>query len=125
MMHRLLLALIVGLAGIGFSCTGDGTDEPDIAEPTPIDCASEAETWDGFAAAFVADNCIGCHSDSNVAGARGGAPAGVDFDTEAEVLRRRDDILRFATGPSPIMPPGGGPDDASRRRFQGFLQCTP
>jgi len=75
---------------------GTGFDEP-LCNAQP--------TWDDFAHPFVEAHCLRCHSVSRRGFARGGAPIGVDFDTEADLARHEAAVrLQVRSG---RMPPDG------------------
>jgi hypothetical protein len=92
----------------------------DTADPCSL------RTWDTVGAPFVATWCAPCHSGALPVAERSGAPYGVDFDDEADVIARRE---RFqaraidAAGTPAAMPPSGGPDAALLARVQTWLIC--
>lgn len=77
-------------------------------------------TWDNFGHGFVLTYCQGCHAD--LTPDRHGAPPGLSFATEAEVLASRDRVLATVQGET--MPPAGGVDDAAIARLATWLECA-
>lgn len=73
-------------------CLGDGTLD-DVA-----DCAATGQE-------LLAIHCLGCHSSALGDGQRGGAPRGLDFDTDDDV-RRHESAIRSAAIDGGAMPPG-------------------
>ncbi len=49
-------------------------------------------TYDDFAAPLVEEHCLRCHSVDRTGFGRNGAPVGVNFDTEADLLRHENAI---------------------------------
>lgn len=129
----LLAALLLLLPG----CDDNKTDEP---APTPaVDAGMDAEpggegdagpcddpdlTWARIGEPYVLNWCTGCHSAALEAGRRSGAPVGIDFNTEADVLRQADRFLARATGDTPTMPPVGGPTEHERTQVEAWLRCA-
>jgi hypothetical protein len=99
------------------ACLGDGTlDEP-------ADC-------DATGSQLIDTHCLGCHTKARVGGERGGAPEGLDFDTEADVLRHRD-AIREAAIERQSMPPGRPFSTCERETLAAHLrtldggECAP
>ena len=86
------------------SCSSKTTDSAvPTADCTTVDSADV--TWDSWAQGFFMTWCQSCHSATTQD--RHGAPAGIDFDTESEVMVWRDRIIiRVIEAQS--MPLGGG-----------------
>lgn len=75
-------------------------------ESSPAECADlPAVTWDGWAHGFFLNYCTSCHSAA--APDRHGAPAGMDFDSEAQV-RAALASVRASVIEAKTMPVGGG-----------------
>ena len=92
--------------------------------PAPIDCSREPPLeWDNYAAGFFAKNCNGCHSSALEGDARYGAPAGMDFDTEAASVSPADRI-RARVVDDETMPPGGGLVASEMRMIDEWLMCA-
>lgn len=86
----------------------------------PLACEPSAATWDNFTAGFIAGRCSSCHGSAAVD--RHGAPEGVHFDTEAEVLGQLDAIedTVFERG---SMPPAGGLTEVESDHLAEWLAC--
>jgi uncharacterized membrane protein len=80
-----------------------------------------AVSWDAWADGFVATHCRACHSASSPD--RHGAPEGVDFDVEDDLLRHgarvRARVLEEGT-----MPIGGGVPQDELTRLDAYLSCV-
>lgn len=104
-------------------------DDPEPTSPTTPDpptgdtgpCA-DAPEWPE-AQGFVRTWCLPCHSAEVEGVDRQGAPAGVDFDTYAQVFAWREAIEQRATGPDLDMPPVPGASDEAVARFAEWLAC--
>lgn len=104
--------MLAALALLG-GCADEG------AEPS---CDSgEAVDWGGFADGFFATYCRSCHSAG--LSERYGAPEGVDFDTEAEVLAQAERIRARALDEGD-MPPGGGVVTGDLALLTRYLDCV-
>jgi len=88
--------------------------------PGPCDTGVR-QSWETFGQGFVVSQCQGCHA--STAPDRYGAPEGVVFDTEEDVIVFSERILARATGPDADMPPGGGPIEEDRVRLERWLRC--
>jgi len=64
--------------------------------------------------------CRSCHTSSLTGADRNGAPADINFDTEAEVMALADIVVSQAANV-----PGGGPSDADLRLLSAWLQGCP
>ncbi len=90
----------------------------------PEECADAPEvTWDNHGHAFVTTYCVSCHSAHNTT-QRYGAPIGVDFDTEDDLLRQADRV-RVRVLEEQTMPVGGGVFEDDRYLLQMYLDCPP
>jgi uncharacterized membrane protein len=97
-------------------CAGDEVDS------SAAYCAEAPDvTWGGFVHGFVVTYCTSCHSVNNTEG-RYGAPEGVDFDSEADMVdqaaRVRVRVLEEAS-----MPIGGGVYEADLSLLDAYLTC--
>ena len=90
-------------------------DEFAICEEAP------AVTWNNWAEGFFLTWCRGCHS----AGAadRHGAPEGLDFDNEEDILFWQSSI-RIAVLEAGSMPLGGGVFEDELYLLEVYLDCT-
>jgi hypothetical protein len=100
------------------------------AGPAPEDCPTIELDYAGFADGFFAMNCRSCHSASRSGDARMGAPANLNYDSEAEISSARDRI-RQAAVVDKRMPPRKKLSDCSIERLASYLDqltvpvCTP
>ena len=118
MKHLALLCLaIAGLSG----CNDDE------GRPTGATCPTASPpTYADFGRTFFATYCMGCHSAA--ANDRHGAPAELNWDTQAEVDAHLAEIDReAASGPSAtnrLMPEAEpDPTDDERKTLGEFLAC--
>lgn len=88
----------------------------------PICDGAETVTWESQAHAFMTTYCVSCHSVYNTE-ARYGAPEGVDFDTEADVVRQKARVIARVIEEE-SMPVGGGVYDADLYLLDVYLSCT-
>lgn len=92
-------------------------------EPVEADtCAQAGLDYATAGGPFLTTYCRSCHSVDSPE--RRGAPAGVDFDTEAQALRYADAIARTVLEDG-SMPVGGGVPERDLERLRGWLACTP
>lgn len=115
----LALALAMALAGGLWGCgDGAGGASPDgfCAEDWPH------ESWATFGQGFMTAYCRSCHGAESTE--RLGAPAGVDFDTEAQALMWAPRILARTVGDAADMPPAGGPPPETLLRLRIWLECS-
>lgn len=113
--------LLLSLAG----CPLPPYDKPDTSSPAEsvadVCVGAQATSWESFGGAFIAEECLGCHSVG--AADRQGAPAGVDFDTVEQTWDFADEILLLAGSDPPSMPPDQGTTAADRERLRWWLGC--
>lgn len=106
------------VAGLAVLLTG--CDRP--APAASADCADlPAVTWDGWAHGFFLNYCTSCHSAS--APDRHGAPAGMDFDSEAQV-RAALATIRSSVVEAQTMPVGGGVLEDDLVLLGVWLDCS-
>ncbi|MBX2799348.1 MAG: hypothetical protein KTR31_16855 [Myxococcales bacterium] len=98
---------------LALSCGGSGAPEA---------CPDDL-TWETFGDAYMTSWCTSCHHPALQDTLRGGAPAGMNFDTYDEVAALEVLIRSSATGEQARMPPGGGPTAAQRDRLLQWLDC--
>jgi uncharacterized membrane protein len=84
----------------------------------PLDCTGL--DWDSVGAPFVFTYCTGCHATTSAN--RGGAPAGVDFDTYAGVIEWLERVEVRAVELR-NMPPTGGPPEYELEQFGDWIRC--
>jgi hypothetical protein len=115
-----LAAVLLATACGGAGC---GTAAVDSAGPAAEDSCGEAAsftTWDNWGEGFFAGYCRTCHSAATAD--RRGAPAAVNFDSEAEVEAQLAAIERTVLDDG-TMPVGGGVPDVELERLRAFLAC--
>ena len=96
---------------------GSGCHEPAATDA----CVESGLTWESFGVGFTATYCRSCHSAATPD--RRGAPAGIDFDTEADVRGFADSIRRTVLDEG-SMPIGGGVQPLDLARLDDWLACT-
>ena len=99
-----MMALVVWGHMLLSGCTHT-PQAPDTAPPT-TECVRTV-SWQAWGQGFFMTWCQACHSQTT--SARNGAPEGIDFDTEAQVLTLLDAVSETVLV-SRSMPVGGGPD---------------
>jgi uncharacterized membrane protein len=114
--HRLAIAALLA-AGCGDDI-GGGTPPPD-----PDACEASYLDHSTFGEPFLLDWCSGCHSAALPATMRQNAPADVNFDTIEDVRRFGDRIAARGAGPTPTMPPAGGPSAEERALLAEWISC--
>jgi uncharacterized membrane protein len=99
--------------------TSASSPEPEDTGADPCDTAPEV-SWSGWAQGFFRGYCTSCHS----AGIpdRWGAPEGLNFDTEDEVLGLAVQI-RSAVLDRQTMPIGGGVLQDDLELLEVYLDC--
>ena len=109
--------LSVFLFGLG-SCK---TPEPSswIDDAVCID----APSWESFAQGWLRTQCTSCHGSALGPPQRQGAPEGVNFDTYASTVSYGPDILVWAVGDSPPMPPAGQTNPDMQEQLAEWVQC--
>jgi mono/diheme cytochrome c family protein len=116
MKKALFLAFLLGACGGGDS--GTGSDCPTASAPTYVT----------FGKTFFDTYCTSCHSSARTGTMRGGAPAGLNYDTLEGIRKDLSGIDgEAAAGPNgtntgmPISLPR--PSDAERTTLGQFLAC--
>lgn len=98
----------------------DGGGGDDTATPEE-DCTGVPQlSWDAWGDGFFATYCRSCHALS--APDRHGAPDGVDFDVEADVIAQAERV-RARTLDLGTMPLGGGVPQADLDALDAYLRC--
>ena len=88
----------------------------------PIDCAeAPTVTWNNWGDGFFHTWCQSCHSAET--SDRNGAPEGVNFDLESDVIAQQD-LVRWAVLETGFMPLGGGLDSDTSLLLEIYLDCT-
>jgi cytochrome c5 len=87
----------------------------------PSDCAdAPGVTWESWGEGFFTTWCQACHTVTTVE--RNGAPPGVDFDTEADVVFWSASV-RQAVLEAGTMPVGGGLSKDDTVLLETLLDC--
>ena len=133
---RLELVLVAALASVG-ACDegGDASGDDGMQTPLPVDegpwssfeersCPPDSFlSFENFGGPYLLDHCKGCHSKAIPEGMRQGAPAGVDFDTIADVRAWAPRIWARAADQNDTMPPVGAPGAEERALLGEWLAC--
>lgn len=119
MKNALLLAFLLGASACG-SDGGSGTGS--LCPPT------NPPTYESFGQTFFGTYCTSCHASTRTGVARGGAPAGYDYDSLAGIRKDLASIDEVAAaGPDATntsMPEGlPTPSAADRTALGQFLAC--
>ena len=119
-MRPLLLLVAVGasLGGALLACGGDAQESQDTAQPV-CDTALPV-TWSNWGEGFVLTHCSGCHAETALD--RHGAPEGLFFDTENQVLEFAATLLRMVVDEE-SMPPAGGVRQEEMVLLEAWLGC--
>ena len=126
---RALVALLVG-AGAALACEGPVDEAPEDIPPPPYESFDErpcptdsALTWENFGQPFMRNWCTACHAESLDEPARGGAPAGIDFNDLDGVRTHAARIWARSADANNTMPPAGVPPEAERAQLGEWLAC--
>lgn len=115
-------ALLALLAAAPAGCS-DAPGDDGGPTPSPGECETSHLDYQTFGEPFLLDWCSGCHSAALPPNMRQMAPADVNFDSLADVQRQRDRIAARAAGPTPTMPPAGGPSAEERALLAAWISC--
>ncbi len=96
-----------------------GGGEEESGDPTCVE--PPVVTWDSYGHIFMTTYCVSCHSVYNV-DHRFGAPLGVDFDTEADLIRQVERV-RVRVIEEQTMPVAGGVFADDLLLFERYLGC--
>jgi hypothetical protein len=114
--HLLRLYLLLGATGCGpAKDTGSPTEIADLC-----DTGGHTPSWEGWTQGFFRTYCSACHAE--IALDRHGAPAGVFFDTEAQVSAQSTAIRRVVLSQG-SMPVGGGVLEEDLLLLERALDC--
>ena len=108
------------------ACGGDPTDAtcdggPSACRDEPAATGCE-ETAPGFSEVTAFAKCSNCHSTLRSEGARNGAPAGVDFDSESAAVSKASEAAALVR--SGVMPPAGSGVSLSDSEKQALLRWS-
>jgi uncharacterized membrane protein len=132
--YNLLLTLLLSACGSspddkGPDVSSDKTPPP-IVVKGPIPAATNLQcenrtylTYDNFAAAFISNYCLACHSKNTPEAKRSGAPKAANFDTYQDAIRYRPLMISKTQGKNPTMPLGQTLTDQQRSNFGEWLNC--
>lgn len=111
---------------------GDSNGVPDGSVKAKVDaggCDPDI-SYAGFVDPLVTNQCVTCHSEALVDGQRSGAPVGIDFDSEPQLVSHAERVLVRAVEDR-TMPPGSPLSDCDADRLRMYLAamsvtaCTP
>lgn len=116
------------------SCGGASAPDPDdptamnqnkpLPVPTSLNCPAGTNlSYENFGAQFLRRYCSGCHSSNLTAADRQGAPDSVNFDSAADAVSLRIEMIRFAAADDGSMPPGVTILKDERALFREWLNC--
>jgi len=93
--------------------------EPDHERPPECE-GLPTVTWEGWSDGFFKTWCRACHSAATTD--RNGAPEGMDFDTEAQVVENAS-LVRYSVLDEERMPLGGGLYKEDLYLLEVYLDC--
>ncbi|MFO0589196.1 MAG: hypothetical protein U0441_16790 [Polyangiaceae bacterium] len=116
------LVVAVSLA----ACNSSGGGEGGTGSNGLPSCPSGGTdlTYANFGQAFFTNYCNGCHS--STASSRQGAPSAINFDTQAEIQARVDEIYAESGDSNNSMPPSSyatQPSSDDRSNLTEWLSC--
>ncbi len=120
------ILVLASITSVGNACASSSSD---TAGPSGATCPDDsALTYQSFGQAFVQSYCLRCHSSTQPAEGRQGAPSDTNFDTLLQIRSHAEHIDEgAAAGPSStneLMPPAGPrPSDQERSRLGEWLAC--
>jgi hypothetical protein len=95
------------------------------ATEAPSVCVVDADgwrpTWSNFGEDWFVTWCASCHAATSPQ--RFGAPEGLIFDTEEQVIDNISLIRTAVLGSKPTMPVGGGLPEVDRAELERYLDC--
>lgn len=113
-------AVLVALVALGVGC-GDAI----VGQGVPLTntCLREPPLdYDNTGDGLIGRHCRPCHSRFVREAFRAGAPAGIDFDDEQDVLDWAE-LIEEQTIELQTMPPAGGMLPIERVLFEEYLRC--
>lgn len=113
----LVVSLAAALVAVG--CGSDGGDNTVDLGTCPTN--SDAQQMAG--SNLVTSKCVTCHSSQLSGAARGGAPAGADYDVAATVKAEATEMYGKILDGS--MPPGGTLTETEKESIRVYLACLP
>jgi len=116
------------------SCGGASASDPDepsalnpnkpLPVPTSLNCPAGTNlSYENFGLQFLRRYCSGCHSLNLTGVDRHGAPESVNFDSAADAITLRIEMLRYAGSDDASMPPGVTILKDERALFREWLNC--
>jgi len=141
--QKKMFRLLTGFAAAGLaavcihflvSCGGASASDPDeptsmnpnkpLPVPTSLNCpAGTSLSYENFGAQFLRRYCSGCHSVNLVGIDRHGAPELINFDSAADAVSLRVEMIRSAGADDARMPPGVSVLKDERALFREWLNC--
>ena len=98
-------------------------------KPTEATCPTGSTlTYSNFGQTFMGTYCLRCHNEALTGAARKDAPADVNFNTLAEIIKEKKDIDENAGASASVtnteMPPDGDkPSLDDRKKLAEWLAC--
>jgi uncharacterized membrane protein len=102
------------------ACGTDPQTEDSSAAVDPLCEQGYDLNWDNFGHGFMLTYCNSCHSVDSPN--RFGAPEGIDFDTEEQLVEMRTRV-EFVVIEDETMPLGGGVFDDDLYLFEIYMEC--
>ena len=130
-----MLAAAAGISITLLVCCGGASgadpDEPTamnpnkpLPVPTSLDCPTGTNlSYENFGAQFLRRYCSECHSVDLAGVDRHGAPDSVNFDSSADAISLRIEMIRSAGSDDASMPPGVAILKGERALFREWLNC--
>lgn len=119
MRWKWLLMAGVGAAWGGLAACGGNAERIEDSAQSVCDTALPV-SWDNWGEGFMLTHCSGCHAEG--APDRHGAPDGVFFDSEDQVLGAAATLLRMVVDED-TMPPAGGVREEEKILLEAWLGC--
>ena len=120
-MDTVVLWLLLACGENGVDTAASALDTTDTALEPDDGCSdAPAVSWESWGEGFFTTWCQACHSQSTPQ--RSGAPEGVDFDTEADVVLWSASIRRTVLEDA-TMPVGGGVSESDATLLSVLLDC--
>ncbi len=112
-------------SGLWLSCMATSCDDHVVGSGVPLTASclrSPPLDYDNFGDGMIGRQCRPCHSALVREAQRGGAPLGIDLDSELDVFTWADRI-QVRSVELKTMPPAGGMLEEERDLLQEWLRC--